>query len=59
MTDDENATPPARSLAERLNYTAEQWAESKARYEAEEERRAKELFGDQKPFAIPDTDTDS
>jgi hypothetical protein len=45
-------------MVERLTFTPEQWAESRAEYEAKERRRAKELFGDQQPFAIPDTDYD-
>jgi hypothetical protein len=59
MTDDDNLTPEARAMIERLTFTDEQWAESKAATEAEAKRKAKELFGDQEPFAIPDTDTDA
>jgi hypothetical protein len=42
-----------------VTFTPEQWAESKARVEAEEERRARDLFGDQEPFPIPYTPIDS
>ena len=52
-------TPEARSMVERLSFTDEEWAESVASHQAEERRRAKELFGDQEPFAIPDVDTDA
>jgi anti-sigma factor RsiW len=59
MTEDGQLTPEARAMVERLTFTAEEWAESKAEYEAEIKRRAKKLFGDQQPFAIPDADTDA
>ncbi len=59
VTDDDKLTPEARAMVERLSFTDEEWAESKAATEAEAKRKAKELFGDQQPFAIPDTDTDA
>jgi hypothetical protein len=62
MSDEEEEaelSPAARAMVERLSFTPEQWAESQAAVRAEELRKAKELFGDQKPFAIPDTETDS
>ena len=46
-------------MVERLQFTAEEWAESTAAYEAREEERARDLFGDGPRFAIPDTETDS
>lgn len=52
-------SPAAREMVERLSFTSEEWAESRARVGAEERRRAKELFGDQRPFPIPYTPIDS
>lgn len=58
MSDDEELSPAARAMVERLTFTDEEWAEATAAYEAKQKLRAKELFGDQQPFAIPDTDYD-
>jgi len=59
MRERRELSPEAKAMVERLSFTAEEWAESEAEVRAEEQRKAKELFGDQKPFAIPDTETDS
>jgi hypothetical protein len=60
MSDQERElSPEARRMVEELSIPPDEWAESVEAVRAERLRKAKELFGDQKPFAIPDTDTDA
>jgi hypothetical protein len=42
-----------------MTFTDEQWAAAREKRRREEEERRRRLFGDSKPFAIPDTDTDA
>lgn len=42
-----------------MTFTEEQWAAAREKRRREEEERKRRLFGDAKPFAIPDTDTDA
>jgi hypothetical protein len=44
---------------DKLTFTDEQWAEAQEEQRREDEERRRRLFGDSKPFAIPDTDTDA
>lgn len=54
------ATPEeAAEAARKYDFTPEETAEAIRRVQEEEERKARELFGDGPRFAIPDTDTDS
>jgi hypothetical protein len=59
MTNEEPLSPEEQKMIEAMTFTPEEWAESKAKHEAKQEAKAKELFGDGPRFAIPDTDTDA
>jgi len=59
MAHELDLTPAAREMIERLTFTKEEWEESKAAVEAEEERKAKKLFGERGLFPILDYETDS
>lgn len=50
------ATPEEQAAAKAAAPTKEQWAQAQAAVNKREAERAKKLFGDQKPFPVPDTD---
>ncbi len=56
MKDEE---PASAAMLERLEFTAGEWAGATAAYEAREEERARDLFGDGPRFAIPGTETEA
>jgi len=55
----DHLSPAARAMVERLSFTREQWAESEAAVREAERRKARELFGDQPVFPIPDIESDA
>lgn len=59
MTEEKPLTPEQQKRIDELTFTKDEWTEATAAHEAEEEERAKRLFGDGPRFAIPDTETDS
>ncbi|HEY1484657.1 MAG TPA: hypothetical protein VGF84_01060 [Micromonosporaceae bacterium] len=58
-TGDSELSPEAQALIAARTWTDEQWAESQAEVDAENEERGRKLFGDGERFFIPDTETDS
>lgn len=52
-------SPAARAMLERLSIPRDQWADAVAAADAEDERQAEELFGEQGAYPIRDTETDS
>lgn len=67
MADDEPKTPKPRiatpeevaEAARKYDFTSEETAEAIRKVQEEEDRKARELFGDGPRFPVPDTDTDS
>jgi hypothetical protein len=46
-------------LRRQWEFSSRDWTESRDRVNEAEQRRARELFGDRQPFAIPDEETDA
>jgi len=67
MSENEPETPKPRvstpeeaaEAAREHDFTPEETEEAIRKVQEEEERKARELFGDGPRFAVPDTDTDS
>jgi hypothetical protein len=56
---DNELSPAAKALIAARTWTAQEWAESQAEVDAENEERGRKLFGDGERFFIPDTETNS
>ena len=46
-------------LREKWAISSDGWEQAQERVRQEEQRQARELFGDRQPFAIPDTETEA
>jgi hypothetical protein len=56
---DDEAERRRQELRDKWSISPQAWAQSQQRVCEEEQRRAREVFGDREPFAVPESETDA